>query len=163
MDTRRILAVSLALAAAAACNPFQREPAVTVSARDSTLNTRWHANLASPGALAGVVQMSGSASIAPSASGNSTTITIDLANASPGGLHPWGVHLGQCGTWTDQGVFGASDAYKSLKVDENGQAHGIATVPLQTPQTGEYFVVVRASVANPETIVACGNLAPPTQ
>jgi hypothetical protein len=29
--------------------------------------------------------------------------------------------------------------------------------------TGRYFVVVLASAANPETIVACGNLAPPTQ
>jgi hypothetical protein len=31
------------------------------------------------------------------------------------------------------------------------------------PATGSYFVLVRASAANAETTVACGNLAPPTQ
>jgi hypothetical protein len=35
--------------------------------------------------------------------------------------------------------------------------------PLETPTTGSYFVIVRASAANAETTVACGNLAPPTQ
>ena len=51
-----------------------------------------------------------------------------------GGLHPWQLHHGQCGS--DEGVFGAA--------------------------TGSYFVVVRASAANDAMRVACGNLAPPT-
>jgi hypothetical protein len=38
-----------------------------------------------------------------------------------------------------------------------------ASIPLQTPTTGSYYVVVHASAANAETTVACGNLAPPTQ
>lgn len=163
MVTRRILAVTLAVLASAACNPFHKDPAVTVSAKDATLNSRWHANLASPASLAGVVQMNGSASMAPGSNGTSTNITLNLANAAPGGIHPWAAHWGQCGEGMDNGVLGASAAYKPLKVDSDGHANGTATVSLETPETGSYFVVVLASVANPETIVACGNLAPPTQ
>jgi hypothetical protein len=134
-----------------------------VSAKNATLNSRWHANLASPASLAGAVQMNGSASMAPSPNGSTTNITVDLANASPGGLHPWEAHFGQCGAGTDDGVFGVEDAYKPLKVESDGRATGTATVQLYTPKTGRYFVVVHASVANSETIVACGNLAPPTE
>jgi len=163
MSTHRVLTITLAVLTSIACNPFRRAPAVEVSAQDATLNTRWHANLASPASLAGAVQMNGSASMAPSPSGTSTTITLNLANASPGGRHPWAVHLGQCGAGTDHGVFGSSDAYKTLEVESDGDAIGTATVPLQTPSTGSYFAVVHASVTNFEMIVACGNLAPPTQ
>jgi hypothetical protein len=161
MCTRRTVTLTVALLALAGCSG--RDPVVQVSAQDATLNTRWHANLASPTSLAGVVQMRGSASMAPSADGSETNVTLTLANASPGGLHPWAVHRGQCGTATDNGVFGRNEAYKALKVGDDGLADGAATVPLTTPRTGGYFVVVYASVANPETVVACGNLAPPTR
>lgn len=163
MTLRHAMMVPLVLLAGAACNPFHKDPAVSVSAKDASLNSRWHANLASPASLAGVVQMNGSASMAPAAGGTGTVVRIDLANAAPGGVHPWDAHAGQCGAGMDLGVFGSSDGYKLLKVDGEGRATGSAEVPVRTPEAGEYFVVVRASVANPETIVACGNLAPPTQ
>jgi hypothetical protein len=163
MSNYRILAVSFSLLTAVACNPFHSDPAVKVSAKDATLNSRWHANLASPASLAGAVQMNGSASMAPGPNGSSTHITLDMANASPGGVHPWEAHMGQCGAGMDDGVFGPSEAYKPVKVESDGHADAAATVPLPTPETGNYFVVVHASVSNPQTIVACGNLAPPTQ
>lgn len=162
MSTRCSLTVALSILATAACNPFHRDPVVEVS-QDPTLNTRWHANLASPSSLAGAVQMNGSASMAPGPKGTSTNITLNLKNASPGGIHPWAAHWGQCGDGMDNGILGSSEAYKPLKVDSDGQAKGTATVPLPTPETGSYFVVVHASVANSETVIACGNLAPPTQ
>lgn len=163
MYIRRTVAVALALLTSAACSTFGRDPAVDVSAEDATLNTRWHANLASPASLAGAVQMRGSASMAPSADGSGTNVTLTLANASPGGLHPWAVHRGQCGTGTDNGVFGRTEAYEALEVEADGLANGAASVPLPTPRVGSYFVVINASVANPRTVVACGNLAPPTR
>lgn len=161
MKAYRLLTLTLPLLAGLGC--FSNDPAVEVSARDATLNSRWHANLASPASLAGAVQMNGSASMAPSPDGLSTNLTLNLANASPGGLHPWSAHLGQCGAGMDQGVFGPREAYKPLKVESDGQALGTATIRLPTPRTGSYFVVIHASAANAETIVACGNLAPPTQ
>jgi hypothetical protein len=143
-----------------ACNPFHRQPAVEVSS-DATLNSRWHAALVTPAELAGAVQISGSASMAPSSDSGNTTVFLKVANAAPGGVHPWAVHRGQCGA--DQGVFGPSEAYKPIKVGDDGRASASATVPLETPATGPYFVSVQASAANAQTIVACGNLAPPTE
>ena len=112
---------------------------------------------------AGASQISATVRMAPGQNGASTNITVKLANVSPGGIHPWEAHLGQCGAGMDDGVFGPTEAYKPLKVESDGMATGTATVPVLTPSTGSYFVVVHASVANPETIIACGNLAPPTQ
>lgn len=155
--------VPLTVLAFAACNPFHREPSVQMDAQDATLNSRWHANLASPATLAGAVQMNGSASMAPEADGTHTAIKVNLANATPGGLHPWAVHRGQCGTMTDRGVFGSTAAYSPLQVDSDARATGTATIPMATPRTGEYFVVVYASAANSQTVVACGNLAAPTR
>jgi hypothetical protein len=163
MIPTRVLPIALVLLTAVACNPFHRNQAVEMSADDAMLNTRWHANLASPGSLAGAVQMEGSASMAPNEDGNSTIVRLNLANASPGGLHPWSMHRGLCGSGMDYGVFGEANAYSTLKVDSDGRSTGKATIPLRTPHSGDYFVVVYASQANSRTVVACGNLASPTR
>jgi hypothetical protein len=148
-----------------ACNPFRsplkQDPVVRVTTNDANVNSRWHGTLTSPSNLAGAVQMTGQISMSPGSAAGNTDVMLLLANASPGGLHPWQLHRGQCGM--DDGVFGSADAYKSLKVDEYGRATGSASVPLVMPLDGRYFVSVGASVANSQTIVACGNLASPTQ
>jgi hypothetical protein len=59
-------------------------------------------------------------------------------------------------------VFGNTDAYHAAKVGSDGRATSTANVPIETPTTGSYFVIVRASAANEAMTVACGNLAPPT-
>jgi hypothetical protein len=155
----RLLMLAVSAFALASCNPFRNESAVEVSTKDENLNSRWHANLATPAELAGAVQMNGSASMAPGTTG-STMVVLNLANATPGGLHPWQLHRGQCGS--DEGVFGAADLYRAAKVGSDGHATSSANVPLITPTTGNYFVIVRASAANNAVTVACGNLAPPT-
>jgi hypothetical protein len=159
MSISRFLGVGLSLFGLAACS---QQAAVELSTGDAALNSRWHANLASPATLAGIVQMSGSASMAPASVG-STIVTLDLANASPGGVHPWEVRAGQCGSEYDGGVFGETDAYEPLEVGSDGQVRGSATVAMETPESGRYFVVVHASEVNSETVVACGNLAAPTR
>jgi hypothetical protein len=156
----RLLILAVSAFALASCNPFHHESAVQVTTKDENLNSRWHANLASPAELAGAVQMNGSASMAPGTKSGNTTVVLDLANATPGGLHPWQLHRGQCGA--DEGVFGAADAYHAAKVGSDGHAQSMANVPITTPTTGSYFVMVRASAANDAVTVACGNLAPPT-
>ena len=164
MNASRLLPIALVTVfAATACNPFHRGQAVEVSTDDAMLNSRWHANLASPSSLAGVVQMNGSASMAPDRNGISTIVVLDVANASPGGVHPWGMHRGRCGDGTDYGVFGSSDAYSAITVDSDGHAAGKAVIAIQAPRSGDYFVVVHASRENAGTVVACGNLAPPTR
>lgn len=160
MHPHQLLILAVGTFAVVSCNPFRRDSAVQVSARDENLNSRWHANLATPAELAGAVQMNGSASMAPGTKTGNTTISLALANATPGGLHPWQLHHGQCGA--DEGVFGNPAAYHVAKVGKDGRATSSASVPIETPTRGEYFVIVRASVANDAMTVACGNLAPPT-
>jgi hypothetical protein len=160
MYNPRFFLFALSAFALMSCNPFHHGSAVEVSTKDENLNSRWHASLATPAELAGAVQMNGTASMAPATKSGNTTVVLELANATPGGLHPWQLHRGQCGA--DEGVFGAADLYHAAKVGNDGHASSLANVPLTTPTTGSYFVVVRASAANNAMTVACGNLAPPT-
>jgi hypothetical protein len=160
MHFHRFFLLVVSAYALTSCNPFRHDPAVTVSAKDENLNSRWHANLASPAELAGAVQMSGSASMTPGSRSGNTTVLLDLANATPGGLHPWQLHRGQCGA--DGGMVGTSGAYPVAQVGKDGHAAASASLPFVTPTEGSYFVMVRASAANDAVTVACGNLAPPT-
>lgn len=158
MHRTRLFALTLSTLALAACNPFHRDP-VTEVTRDLNQNSRWQATLVTPGALAGAVQMRGTATMQPAANGQETRLAVSLTNATPGGEHPWRVHRGQCGA--DEGGFGMTDAFKPVRIDDKGRGEASATVPGMTPTMGGYHVTVRASAANPETVVACGNLAPP--
>jgi hypothetical protein len=158
--TQSLVPVAVALILGA-CSLVEPKPAVQVSDADVNLNSRWHASVASPAELAGVVQMSGSASMSPGSKQGTTHVMLKVANSSPGGLHPWAIHLGQCGA--DEGVFGALDNYQPLSVSSDGTGLSSANVGVETPTTGSYFVSVQASAANNGMTVACGNLAAPTQ
>jgi hypothetical protein len=163
----RIQSVTIisAVLAVAACNPFRspmkKDPVVELSTKDANINSRWTGNLTTPSNLAGVAQINGTVVMQPGSRSGVTFITLDLANASPGGVHPWFLHYGQCGS--DQGVFGPASAYKSLKIDDKGHSSGSANIALDTPIDGRFYVSVGASAANPETIVACGNMAAPSR
>lgn len=165
LKTSRYTVVAAGALALAACNPFRsplkHDPVVQVRTSDANVNSRWHGELTSPSNLAGAVQMNGQISMTPDKNADRTNVALVLSNASPGGQHPWQAHRGQCGA--DEGVFGSASEYKTLKVDEHGRASGSATVSVVMPRDGNYFVSVGASEANPTTIVACGNLASPTQ
>lgn len=163
--TRRATYVAAAaMLALTACNPFRspfRQAPVVEVTRDANVNARWNATLASPASLAGAVQIRGSAEMTPGSNGGNTKVSLDLSNASPGGVHPWQLRMGQCGA--DEGVVGQADAYKAIKVDDEGKANSSVTLPMVMPTDGRYHVSVGASAANPGTIVACGNLAPPSR
>jgi hypothetical protein len=77
--------------------------------------------------------------------------------AGRGGQHN---HRGQCGS--DQGLIGSAGAYPVAEVGRDGHATSAATLPIESPTSGSYFVTVAASAANEAVVVACGNLAPPT-
>ena len=155
MRAHRLLVPGL-LSVFAACNPFH--PAVQVN-QDTNYNTRWHGTLTSPAYLAGAVQISGTATMAPGTNGKETLVTVNVTNAAPGGVHPWEVHLGQCGA--DQGIFGPNDQYKPVRIGKDGRGTSSTTVSMPTPSYGNYFVLLHASAGNRETVIACGNLAPP--
>jgi hypothetical protein len=160
MRVSPVVLLALSSFALAACNPFHRAP-VTEVTHDVNVNTRWRAALVTPAALAGAVQMKGSATMQPGRNSETTDFALSIDNATPGGVHPWQVHRGQCGA--DEGILGSAGAYRPIRIGDDGRGTASVTLPMATPTSGNYFVTVLASSANPETVVACGNLAPPAQ
>lgn len=164
MSVVRIMVPVLLLAlASAACGTFGSGGAVELGAAGAAAGSQWNATLSSPAAMAGVAQMTGTATMAPSPDSTSTNVAVNLANASPGGIHPWEVQSGECGAASRGRTFGSSDEYEPLEVDSDGRANSTVAIDSRIPATGRYSVVVRASAANHRTIVACGNLAAPTR
>ncbi|HEX5408471.1 MAG TPA: hypothetical protein VFW89_01745 [Gemmatimonadaceae bacterium] len=161
MHGKRMLAAAAA-ASLSACGLFHHSaPAVQLSQGDVALHSTWHATLSSPSDLAGAMQVSGQASMAPESDHDKTMVSLTLSNATPGGVHPWEIHHGQCDT--DAGIIGQANAYPPIKIANDGTGSATATLPLVTPDSGSYFIAVRASTANPDLVVACGNFAPPTR
>jgi hypothetical protein len=142
-----------------ACNPF-RKPANEIQRQDIPVGERWNATLATPSGLQGAVQVHGTGYLARDPNGSKAVIHV--SNATPGGVHPWSIHTGLCGN-TDNPVFGDAAAYPNLKVDKDGTAQTSAMLSAPFPTGGEYSLEVRASPSNTNTVIACGNLAPPTQ
>jgi hypothetical protein len=153
------IAISLLVAAACACNPFRQQTPVEISDSGPSFGSRWNATIATPAALAGAIDIHGTAWMAPSS--GRTIAGVTISNAAPGGVHPWHVHQGQCGS--NGAILGPADAYPPLNVANDGTASAQANLDIPLPQSGEYHVNVHASSDNMGTIVACGNLAPPSR
>jgi hypothetical protein len=157
----RIVAGLIASTVALASCGGGRQP-VEINPDAQSIATRWNGTLSAPPELAGVSDIRGQAwMMADPKNADQTRAFAAISNAVPGGVHPWHVHRGQCGS--DQGILGPADAYKPLKVEANGRASSTAVLPLALAKTGDYFVNVHASARNLKTIVACGNLAPPAR
>lgn len=136
--------------------------AVEIDPAQQVVGTRWNATLATPAELAGATQVRGSGWMgADQRESTRTRASVSISNAVPGGRHPWHVHVGQCGN--DQGILGEAQSYRVLEVGGNGEAEASAELDLPVPASGQYFINVHASPANLGTIIACGNLAPPSQ
>jgi hypothetical protein len=143
---RTPIAAGLLLSVLAATGCGHR--AVEINPKAEPTGNRWNATLATPAGLSGAIQVTGTAWMAPNEKDPSTTQAhVTIANASPGGLHPWHVH--------------PPDTYHPLKVGGNGEAEDDVVLAMPLPKEGAYFVNVHASAANMNTILACGNLAPP--
>lgn len=155
-------AASLMLMALAVTSCGGGRQAVEIDPSTQPVQNRWNGTVASPPELAGVASIRGSGWMGPDEkNAERTRAHAGLSNAVPGAVHPWHVHRGRCGA--DQGIFGQPDAYKPLRVDDDGRASSEAELSVPTPRTGEFFVNVHASANNMRTIVACGNLAPPAR
>ncbi len=135
---------------------------VEINPQEEMVGTRWNATLATPAELVGATQVRGTGwMVAADQDSDETRTQVSVMNAVPGGEHPWHVHVGRCGN--DQGIFGPPEAYDPLSVGGNGQAESTAELPVPVPTSGQYFIDVHASANNMGTIVACGNLAPPSR
>ncbi|HEY3011757.1 MAG TPA: hypothetical protein VGJ36_03340 [Gemmatimonadales bacterium] len=155
----RTAALILSAFALASCGGRQ---AVEINPDAQSVATRWNGTLSAPPELAGVSDIRGQAWMtADPKNADQSRAHVEISNAVPGGLHPWHVHRGKCGS--DQGILGPADGYKPLKVESNGRASADAVIPVPLPKSGDFSVNVHASSRNLATIVACGNLAPPAR
>ena len=157
-----LLALTACLLALTACGGSRRESPVEIRGADNPVGERWNASLGTPADLVGAVQVQGTAWMGRGSKDNEQTrVEVSISNAIPGAIHPWHVHRGQCGA--DEGILEPADAYKPLRVNREGRATSQATLPMAMPTSGQFYVNVHASPTNLGTIVACGNLAPPTR
>ncbi|HJU64818.1 MAG TPA: hypothetical protein VJ596_04040 [Gemmatimonadaceae bacterium] len=161
MKAPRGVALAFALPLLAGCNPFRQDPPTEINRNEIPLTNRWNATLGTPSTLAGAIQIRGTAWMGSQSGSNETRVEIRLSNATPGGVHPWHVHRGQCGS--DQGIWGDAGEYETITINDEGNGSGAATISEPTPSDGQYYVNVHASPSNLGTIVACGNLAPPAR
>jgi hypothetical protein len=160
MKARIVAGLMVSAATVSACGGG-RQP-VEINPDAQSIATRWTGTLSAPPELAGVSDIRGQAWMgADQKDPDETRAHAQISNAVPGGVHPWHVHRGQCGS--DRGILGPADAYKPLKVEDNGRADSDARLSIPLPKTGDYFVNVHASARNMKTIVGCGNLAPPAR
>jgi hypothetical protein len=152
-----IVLLGTTLVLLAACGGHRR---VEIDPEGELVASRWNATLATPTELAGAMQVQGRGWWGEQ-KGEPTRSQahVDVANAVPGGDHPWHVHQGQCGS--NGPIVGPATAYSSLEVNNDGKASATADLPVPMPRTGQYHVNVHASANNMGTIIACGNLAAP--
>jgi len=134
--------------------------AVEIDPQQQAGGSRWNATLATPAGLTGVENVRGRGWWAPEGGNQSRSqAQVDIANAVPGGNHPWHVHQGQCGS--DGPIVGPATSYRALEVNGDGKATATADLPVAMASSGQYYINVHASANNMGTIIACGNLAPP--
>jgi hypothetical protein len=160
MTARTIYGLTVVGLALVSCGGGRRP--VEINPDAASVASRWNGTLSTPAGLAGVSDVRGQGWMAadPREQGQ-TRAYVQISNAVPGGRHPWHVHKGQCGS--DQGILGPADAYKPLRVEDDGRASETAVLPISLPRSGSFFINVHASSRNMSTTVACGNLAPPAR
>ena len=147
------------IAALGGCNPFQQNrPPTQIKPNAALQRDEWQGSLITPSALAGAMQIRGTARWSRDGDAASV-VTVSISNATAGGVHPWHVHCGRCG---DNGpIVGDAAAYKPLAVDATGNASANARLNEPLPGSGNFYVNVHALASNMGTIISCGNLAPP--
>jgi hypothetical protein len=150
--------VAIALVAVACA----RTPATRITTKPDLNALRWNATLSTPDAMRGIVQARGSAELTSTDDGRKSRVDLRLENMVPGGEHPWALRSGQCGVMGAMGsdVLRVSDG-RSLKVGTDGKASAGTGSDFAFPSSGDYHVIVLASKANSEQVIACGNFAPP--
>lgn len=98
---------------------------------------------------------SGFATVSIMTTGN-TRVNVTLSGGSAGGVHPWHVHAGLCGSGGP--IVGDADAYEPLRPDEAGNASATATLDVSLDPEADYYINIHQSPDDLGTIVGCGEL-----
>lgn len=85
-----------------------------------------------------------------------TGASVSIAGADANAMHPWHIHMGDCGS--GGGIVGEPSAYPVLSVGSDGNATATATLDITLDEMEDYYVNIHASPNDMGTIVACGEL-----
>lgn len=88
--------------------------------------------------------------------GNGTVVRVTLNRGASGGVHPWHIHEGRCGS--GGGVVGSAGAYPILDVGTDNRVTATARIGVPLDHGGQYYVNIHQSRDAMGTIVGCGNL-----
>ena len=130
MRTLPVAALAMSLVAAG-CGLFSKKHAVSIEEQAVPVGSRWNATLSTPADLSGALQVRGTAWMAP-AGANRTRVYISVANAAPGGVHPWHVHHGDAHTYVvgDDPMTPIAGLMNTHLVTRSGDAALMAAAPL---------------------------------
>jgi superoxide dismutase, Cu-Zn family len=114
---------------------------------------------------AGWQHLSGDATVTWTPGASVFSTTMQIAGDEPGAVRPWHVHFNTCAT--GGGIVGADGDYPRLNIGTDGTATVSTTVPTGLSAAAPYHINVHLSEAQPEVIIACGDLtiqgSPPGQ
>ena len=148
------LAASLTLAASACVrtHPNEATGAVDIDIESPTKQGEdWNGELKGQGMHAAVT-----GSLKALVSEGRSSVTVTLANASPGATYAWDVREGKCGT--GGAVVDETRAYGNITVGSDGKAGTTATLNARLDEAKDYAVTVYGSSSDRTNIVACGDL-----
>jgi hypothetical protein len=149
----------------AACATTRRVETTSTGSTTATATSGAAAAVVSPGnrvtwtatlAPQGTSHVSGTATVSGVSGASETRATITLKGATAGGVHPWHIHSGKCGS--KGAIVGPPTAYPAITVGQDSSAKIDATLPFAVPRSGSYYVNIHASPTDMGTIVACGDL-----
>lgn len=136
-----------------------RRPVAVITTPDNVVASRWNARLSTPSAMQGVVQVQGRSWITAIDEGRKSRVDVEVSNLTAGGEHPWVLRTGQCGLTGAELLRATGD--NALKIGRDGRARADKTMDRYFQTSGDYALEVLASRDNNNTVLACGNFAPP--
>jgi len=101
-------------------------------------------------------KITGDASMAPTADGKGTEVSVMIMGDVGGSTRPWHIHMGSCAK--GGGVLGGRQSYTPITVDGSGHGMSKAILAMVTPDTGSYYVNIHDSAGNMGKTVGCGDL-----
>lgn len=87
-----------------------------------------------------------------------TGVSVSIAGARPGSMHPWHIYSGACGSGGS--IVGSTSAYPVLQVNSTGDASASAMLDVALHSGASYYVNISASPTDVETVLACGQVRP---
>jgi hypothetical protein len=100
--------------------------------------------------------VTGSVEMRPGQLKGTTFATLNIVGGTAGATYGWAIHLGQCGS--EGNVLAEASSYPAVTIESSGAATAQATLRIDPPAGGNYYVAIHALNLLTSPIVSCGEL-----